>query len=374
MDAVEPKRRVNRKKLSNITYPEEIVCQYSRLSHLLLHEASRKWLLYEWQYNEIDDAFFHKCRTFEMFVAAKFPQLKTRNLTQAEWRVIRKMILQRKCRRFSSKFIHEQRIELAKYRRSYRILQENDRHDELVKLNGYHDEVNAFISTLDSPQSQNMQLFRLFVDVKKLFALKSGLIMKLREINNMRTEIQRQQQQHQYQQQQHALVNGNSNNEPVPPTMTSATANKVMRKLRDCNKEIMGKLNQMMCFRIVKDATLINAVKRKNIPMLFSSNFFQRISSVQVYESQQLYRSQIFITTMDVQELLDILLAQSLFAVYIELMLRCNESVKKFTDEVIEDQMMAMTKVLSDNCIRYFEDFCLTRYFEILDNLSELLN
>lgn len=374
MDAAEPKRRTARKKLPNIPYPEEVVCQYARFSHLLSHEATRKWLSYEWQYNEIDYGFFHKCRTFEMFLATKFPRLKTRNLSQAEWRAVRRLIVQRKCRRFSSKFIHEQRTELERYRYSYRLLQENNRHNQLVKLNGFHDAVDEFLSTLDSPDTQYFQLFRLCVEVKKLYAAKGGLISKLREINNLRLEIQQQQQQHlhQHQQLQHAIVNGDWNSVP-PPTMTSATAIKVIAKIRDCNNDIASKLNQMMSFRIVKDAMLINAIKRQNVAVTCSPTYFKHISAVQVHESQQFYRSQTFITTMDVQEMLDICLAQSFFAIIVELTLKMNKPVEQFANDVVKDQMSVMTTALPDDCISYFENFCLPKFFEILDNLSKLL-
>lgn len=369
MDTVEPKRRTARKKPSTVTFPEEITCQYSRFTHLLSHAASRKWLLYEWQYNEIDDAFFHKCRTFEMFLNAKFPHLKTRNLTQTEWRVVRKLILQRKCRRFSSKFIHEQRIELEKYRCSYRILEENNRHDQLDKLNGFHGAVGDFISTLDSPKSQSDQLFRLYVEVKKLFATKSGLVMKLREINNSRAEMQ--QQQHHQQQQQHSMVNGNSNIESA--AMTGATAIKVVSKLRECNKEIMFKLNRMMCFRVVKDALLVNANKRKQIALAFSPAYFGRISSAQVYETQQLYQSQRFISSTNVHTLFETMLKQFLVALQYDVMLKINEMVDEFADDLIKQHMPVINTILPSNYVGYFENVCLPKFFEVLSLLNELL-
>lgn len=370
MDVVEPKRRTARKRLSNTTYPEEIVCQYSRFSHLLSHAASRKWILYEWQYNEIDDAFFHKCRTFETFLTAKFPHLKTRNLTRAEWCAVRKMILQRKCRRFSPEFIHEQRVELEKYRESYRILQENRRNDQLVKLNGSHAAVDRFIATLDSPQSQNYELFRLIVETKKLFAAKSGLIGKLREINTKRNEMQ--QLQERQQQQQIAIVNGNLQIEPSA-TMTSATALKLMTKMRDCNKEISDKLNRMMCLRIVKDTLLINAIKLKNMGMVFSPDFFQRVSAKQVHESRQFYRDQTFITIEDVQTLLDVLLAQLFLAVHLQLILKMNRSVEGFSGDVINDQMSVINTVLPNDLISDFQHICLPNFLRMLDTLSDLL-
>lgn len=368
MDAVEPKRRTARKKVSNIAYPEEIVCQYSRFSHLLSHDASRKWLLYEWQYNEIDDAFFHKCRTFEMILTAKFPHLKTRNLTRAEWCGVRKMISKRKCRRFSPEFIWEQRIELAKYRDSYRILQENNRNDQLVELNGSHAAVERFITTLDSPQSQNYELFRLIVETKKLFAAKSGLISKLRELNTKQNEMQQLQEQ----QQPDAIVNGNLQIEPSA-TMTSATAFKLLTKMRDCNKEISDKLNRMVCLRIVKDTLLINAIKQKNMGMIFSPEFFQRVTSTQVNESRQFYRAQTYITIEDVQTLLDVLLAQLFLSIHLQLMLKMNKPTEGFADDVISEQMPVIRTVLSDDLISDFEHVCLPNFLRMLDTLSELL-
>lgn len=367
MDTVAQKRRISRKKLSTISFPEDVVCQYSRFSNLLSHAASRKWLLYEWQYDEIEDAFFHKCRTFEMILNAKFPQLKTRDLTRAEWRVIRQ-IAQPKCRRFSSKFITEQRTELEKYRCRYRILRENNRHDQLMELNAFHDGANGLISTLDSQQSQRHQLFRLFIDVKKMFAKKRALVMKLREINNNRAEMQPFMQQ---QQQQHALANGDLNIEPIKTANT--TAIRVVAKIRDCNNEIMSNLNQMTCFQIVKDALVFSAMRRKNIALAFSPPYFRRTSLVQVYESQQQYRSETFITATDSQTLLNTLLTQVLITLQYEIMLKISESVDCFADGLVKEQMAVVNEIVPSDSMSYFETVCVPKFFDILNTVNELM-
>lgn len=365
MDVTVPKRRTCKKKLVSTTYPDAVVCQYSRFSNLLSHAASRKWLLYEWQYDDIEDAFFHKCRTFEMFLAAKFPQLKTHKLTRVEWRGIRKMVLQRKCRRFSSTFLTEQRIELEKYRCSYRILQKNNRDDQLAKLNTFqNDDGNGLMSELDAQQSHN-QLHLLLIEVKKLFASKSVLVMKLREINNSRADAQQQQQQ------QNVHVNGNSKIEPAQSTNT--TAIKVITKIRDCNNEIMAKFNQMMCFQITKDALLYNAMKRKNIALALSPAYFQRMCAVQLYESQQHYRSETFIATADVQTLLNALLTQVLTTIQYELTSKLAESVESFADDLIKEQMALVKCMVTNENMDYFESVCAPKISAILDVLNKIL-
>lgn len=372
MDATVEKRRISRKKLSNITFPEDVVCHYSRLSHLLSHTASRKWLLYEWQYDEIDDAFFHKCRTFEMLVTAKFPQLKTRNLIPAEWRFIRRKIVgSSKCRRFSSKFIIEQRTELAKYRCSYRILQENNHHDQLAKLNAFQDDANGFVSTLDAPQSHSNHLFRMFVDVKKLFATKSALVAKLREINNNRAEMQQKQQQQQQQQEHHTIFNGNLTMEPITP-IANASAIKVIAKIRDCNTQITAKFNQMMCFRIVKDALLFNAMKRKHIAVAFSPAYFHRISAVQVYESQRLYRSETFITATHSQTFLNTLLVQVLIIIHASYEVM-TKSVENFADDLVNQHLDVIKVCATSDVMNHFKMVCAPKFFDILRMLNDLL-
>lgn len=373
MDATVQKRRSSRKKWSSIAFPEDIVQLYSRFSHLLTHAAARKWLLYEWQYDDIDDAFFHKCRTFEMLVTAKFPQLRTRNLVPAEWRFIRRKVFESsKCRRFSPKFITEQRIELAKYRCSYRILRESNHHDQLEKLNAFHDDANGFMSTLDSPQSHRNELFRILIDVNKLFVKKSALLTTLREINNNRAKMQQQPPQ-QLHQQQHTIVNGNLNIEPVTP-IENASAIELLMKLQECNDQIMAKFNQMMCFRIVKDALLFNAIKRKQINMALSPAYFQRFSSVELYESRRLYRSDTF-TTARSQTILDTLLTQVLIIIQCEceIMLKLSESIEQFAEDLVNDQMEAMSVCSLGDAMCHFQLAILPKFFDILRMLNDFL-
>lgn len=359
MEVNAPKRRTSRKKLLTKSFPEDVSRVYSSFSNLLSHTASRKWVSYEWQYDEIDDVFFHRCRTYEMLVNAKFPQLKTRDLTLAEWRFIRgKMFKLSKCRRFSPKFIAEQRVELEKYRYFYRILQENNRHEQLPKLNEFRDGMNGFVPMVDSPQLENNQLFRLFIDVKKLFTTKSGLVAKIREINNGRAEQQR------------TIVNGNA--APIS-TISNASAMKVLTKMQECNTQIMDKLNQMFCFQVVKDALLSNGMKRKHITLAFSPAYFQRISSVQLYESQRFYRSDTFISITAVQKFMDTLLMYVLMSIQYEMMLKMLESVEKFAEDVATKQMDVMKTCVPNDIMNYMEIVCRPKFFDILKTLRDLL-
>lgn len=366
MEVVEPKRHASRKKPSTVPYPEEIVHQYSRISHLLSHAASRKWILYEWQYNEVDTAFFHKCRTFEMSVAEKFPRLKTRNLTRAEWCVVRRTISQRKRRRFSSKFIHEQRIELEKYRESYCILQENGQSHQLAKLNGSHAAVDRFLATFGSTQSQNQQLFRLIVETKKLLAVKTGLITKLREIN-MRCLTQQQPQS------QNAIVNVNLSVHPSV-AMNSGTAIELILKLRDCNKEIMEKLKRLMCLRIVKDTLLIHIAREKNVRMTISSSFFHRISLTQQHESRERYRAESFIVMEGLQTLLDVLLEQIFLAIHSQVNFRVDRSVQGLVDDVINDQMATINTVLPNDLMGTFTNTCLPNFLQVFNAMRDFFS
>lgn len=363
METIEAKRRIPRKKSATFVLPEDVTCQYSRLSNLLLHAASRKWLLYEWQYDEIDAAFFHKFRTFEMLVNAKFPRLKTHSLTSAEWRVIRRKIAESsKCRRFSPKFIKEQRIELEKYRQCYRMLKTHSRHDQLSESNEFHDNVLGFVRTIDPPQQQNIQLFRYMIELKKLFTAKRTLVAKLREINNERAEMQRQQQ--------HTIVNGTA--DPIT-TAANATAIKVITKIQECNNQIMEKFKQMMCFPIVKDAHLINALKRKQIVVPFSPDFFLRVSAIQLHESQQLYRSETIVTNSAVQTFLDTMLVHILITIQYELMLKMMESVEQFAENLIAKRMDVLNMCAPSDIKQYFENICIPKLFEILNILRDLL-
>ncbi|XP_035902766.1 protein lin-9 homolog isoform X2 [Anopheles stephensi] len=89
---------------------------------IVLSKAHR-FCYFEFFYSDIDRNLFGAPSEFDQLLQTHYPQLKTHNLTRAEWRKIRASF--GKPRLFSPAFIMEERLELARKREKIRVLQAN---------------------------------------------------------------------------------------------------------------------------------------------------------------------------------------------------------------------------------------------------------
>lgn len=341
MNLMMAKKRGSKKKVPAIELPEYVVNQYSRLENYLSH--SMKWTSYEWEYDETDNAYFNQYNTFENQLSTKFPQLKTRNLNVAEWNKVRKLITGRKPRRFSPKFIQEQRVDLDKYRRRYRILKENNRIDQLTELN----QMDADISAINVHQSHE-EIYRLIVETKKLFAWKSATVAELSEINIIRAEAQ------------------NPNGDDFNVNTKAITA---ITNLRKVNNGIVSMLEILLHYQIVKDALLFDAMNRKKIMMTLSPDYFRYKSDVRIFESHQDCRSNTFIESDDCINLLNILFAQVLTFSDSEYLA---ENVVEFAGKLIEEHQIKLKQILNAENFQFFQSICLPRLMDIVQKVEKL--
>lgn len=92
-----------------------------RLRNLLKLPKAHKWVSYEWFYSYIDKPLLLGENDFQICLKESFPQLKSKQLTRAEWSKIRKLM--GKPRRSSPAFFEEERRELERRRQKIRLLQ-----------------------------------------------------------------------------------------------------------------------------------------------------------------------------------------------------------------------------------------------------------
>ncbi|EAU76662.3 protein lin-9 homolog [Anopheles arabiensis] len=111
---------MNTSGLENPSWFQKLGNQFRNF--LLLPKAHR-FCYFEFFYSDIDRNLFSAPSDFEQLVRTHYPQLKTNNLTRAEWRKIRGSF--GKPRLFSPAFIMEERLELARKREKIRVLQGN---------------------------------------------------------------------------------------------------------------------------------------------------------------------------------------------------------------------------------------------------------
>lgn len=92
-----------------------------RLRNLLKLPKAHKWVIFEWFYSFIDKPLFEGENDFQVCLAESFPDLRTRQLTRAEWQKVRSLM--GKPRRCSQAFFDEERRELEKKRQKMRFMQ-----------------------------------------------------------------------------------------------------------------------------------------------------------------------------------------------------------------------------------------------------------
>lgn len=104
-----------------------------RLRNLLRHKKAHQWICYEFFYANIDRTLLGGENDFRACLKESFPNLKSRNLSRAEWRNIRKAM--GKPRRCSQAFLAEERALLSNKRQKIRQLQQQ----KFVDVSYYRD-------------------------------------------------------------------------------------------------------------------------------------------------------------------------------------------------------------------------------------------
>lgn len=336
---METKQRNSKKKSPPIELPQSVLDQYSRIENLLRNSSSRKWLHYEFEYDAVENAFFKQNQTkiIESILSRKLPQLKSRKLTMAEWSKIRKLVFGQKTRRFSSKFVQEQRIDLEKYRRCYNVLRENQRDDQLSKLNGVVSTNKGIILCDERPK---YDIYRLIVEIKKQFSSKSATVAELREINSAKTEGR-------------TIGEGESN----------AYVTKTVAKLLDYNEAIMKGFRKMLHFQIAKDALMFNSLSREKLFLALSPVYFQRKCAVQIYEEQQEYRVNTFVESDHLMQLMNIL--QELILAFTEYQLLATNN-EDYLKAVLKRHDSTMKSILVADNYEYFNADILPLFLNIV--------
>ncbi|CAH8507223.1 unnamed protein product [Heterobilharzia americana] len=80
-----------------------------------------EWLRHEWLYSSIDREIFLRFNDFQLLLKERFPTLKIRRLTRAQWSTIRRII--GRPRRFSVTFLSEERHTLQEKRKNIQYIQ-----------------------------------------------------------------------------------------------------------------------------------------------------------------------------------------------------------------------------------------------------------
>lgn len=345
MEVVAKKKRNSTKKSPNAkTKPTELppnVPKHPNIENFLLHPLSRQWIAYEWTYDEVEDAFFNKSKTYAGIYSSQFPRLKTRYLTTAEWRKIRKLSHGHKIRRFSSKFVQEQRIELEKFRQRCNILRDNQQIHQLTKMAPLCENVDtSYNNSFDSKDYAEFEIYSLIVETKRLLATKNSIVTELRGINNAKAGAQDQMYE-----------------------KSNENADKAIAKLRNCNENIVSKWNKLMAFQVVKDALLFDALDKKKLLKPLSPFYFRRKCEIQIYENHQAFNSKAFISSNAVETLLNIMLELALAIIKHE---QLAVNAGDFLNSLIKEQLDLLERIMTTENIEYLQIDCVPLLFTIL--------
>lgn len=343
-------RRRNPKKKGQVEIPEYVSSQFSHMEHLVKHSLFRKWMSYEWQYDEIDDMYFNQYRTFRNLISTKFPRLKSVNLNRFEWRKIRNLVSTRKTRRFSSKFVLEQRVDLEKYRQRMKVLQDNRPNDELAKLNGLIEGVvsHGIGGCVEQP---HFEVCRLIVKLKHQLSAKRKAVADLRKINSFKNGFQNMNDN-----ESNVLENGNA----PPNGSTEAIAS-----LLSCNVDIASSLVQLIQFQIAKDALLFDALNKKKVFLTLSPTYFRRKCELRIHESHRDYNTRIFLSANNLL-LVGLLLEQFLIVCDYE---QLAENANQFFRTIAKEHSATLRPIVDDRGFEKFMNLCL----QLLDNIIEAM-
>lgn len=335
---LKPNKSRKRKQSSTDEIPPEIASKYLRLENLLRHKAARQYLKYEFEYSDCEKEFFHKTSTFEMLLEQEFPNLKTRNLTMVEWRMIRGKLSNGKYRRFSAKFIQSNRIELEKYRRRFELFRANKGTTEYLSMALSTGNPNIIVNIDPLNELFAHEIYRLIVDTKKLFAAKQNSIAELQKINDIKNDD--------------STVD------------TKANAIKVVLDLERLDVSIAKNMEQLWSYDTTKDALLLDSVAKEKISYPLSSKYFRL--HCQVYAHNKLLQFadlQTFAEFEILTELLKILL--EMFLTVIDRDLLAVDMVI-FFDESSDEYLNVFQVLLTKGNIEYIETVCLPKMFQLL--------
>lgn len=335
---LKPNKSRKRKQTPNDEIPPEIASKYMRLENLLRHKAARQYLKYEFEYNDWENEYFHKTSTFEMLVDQNFPNLKTRNLTMAEWRMIRRKVSNGNYRRFSPKFIQRNRIELEKYRRRFEFFGANTGTAEYLSTALSTANSNTIVNIDPLNELFEHEIYRLIVDTNKLFAAKQVSIAELQRINDTKND--------------ESTVD------------TTANPINIMLDLQRLDAAIGKNMERLWSYDTTKDALLLDAVAKGTILYPLSSKYFRLHCQVCAHTKLlQAADLQTFTEFEMVTELIKILLEMFSTVVDRDLL---SIDVVIFFDETSDEYLNVFQVLLTKGNIEHIETVCLPKMFRLL--------
>lgn len=339
---LKPNKSRKRKQTPNDDeIPPEIASKYARLENLLRHKAARQYLKYEFEYSDCENEYFHKTSTFEMLVERNFPNLKTRNLTMAEWRMIRRMVSNGNYRRFSPKFIQSNRIELEKYRRRFEFFRANTGTAEYLSTALSTANSNIIVNIDPLNELFEHEIYRLIVDTKKLFAAKQIAIAELQQINDTKND--------------------------ETTVDTSANPISVILDLQRLDAAIGKNMERLWSYDTTKDALLLDAVAKGTILYPLSSKYFRLHCQVCAHNKLlQAADLQTFVEFELFTELIKILFEMVSTVVDRDLL---SIDVVIFFDEASDEYLNVFQVILTKGNIEHIETICLPKMFRLLKYL-----
>lgn len=298
----------------------DLNCRQQHSIETLLRQPSfRRWMQAEWIYDDAEHNFFHKSNTFQTLLDQRLSKLRTHHLTTCEWRKVRRMFIQGKCRRFSSKFVEQIRIALRQYRQRCQILADNPH----------------YVDNEQWSAANPVDLCRLMVGVKYLLAGKLDAIAKLKEINGAGTIT-------------HTNEVG----------VDSKILFEILTRLNSLNDQIIDNLEKLACYPAVQKSLLFEAVDKRIVAMHLSPEHFRQFCAIHIYDfyADNLGTAAIDEVFQSIRSLLDISL--ELVSTVIDQRLMGNSS-REFFYSLLTEHYVQLHIILIEDNVEYFQLNCL---------------
>lgn len=294
------------------------------LDTILRQPKARNWMLAEWKYDDVENNFFNKANTFSSLLEQRCPKLRTRQLTIGEWRKLRRMFIQAKCRRFSTKFTEQTRNALHQYRRRHRILAENPHYQLPVD------------NMEQSPANNHNELFCLMVKLKSLLATKTTIIAELKRINGNGT-----------------IAHSNDIG------IDAAVSADVLSRLCAVNQQILLHSEKMWCYRTVRITLLFEAMSKNHILLNLTPSDFRQFCAIQIYELHAENHTKdeaVDDKHQSIHELMGILLELTLAVIEQRFI---GNGIREFFFSLLTEHFGRLELILTAEDMEYFQQNCL---------------
>lgn len=256
-----------------------------KFQKVLFNPRAKKWMSYEWSEDDRDDEFWNKIGNFEQWLKEFFPKLKTRQLTRAEWRKIRRYANIRHRRLFSPRYLHEKQQEMHQLTSMAKI---NETQIDISSVRGLAPNTSSYEDVKATPDTildgdvaytsfqsdfddSDKHLFRLLVETSNCLSRKAVVLDQIKQYME-------------------PVQDGTT----ATQSMENENGGKLIMALYNLNTEILENFEKLWNFHQVKTTLLFSSKTRINANYFHQKCQLEIIQKFRQLQAHSLHEYQVF--------------------------------------------------------------------------------